>query len=99
MTKEFNFEQKTVDINGVEYTLQKPGIEERIKIRSKILNAGELSQFVAYKEYLAKVVVSPKKQISDYENDLKSLDLLMAEVESFMFREITKGKSESSKEK
>ena len=54
---------------------------------------------MAYKEYLAKVVVSPKKQISDYENDLKSLDLLMAEVESFMFREITEGKSESSKEK
>lgn len=94
-----NFEQKTVKINDVEYTLQKPGIEERIKIRSKILNAGELSQFVAYKEYLSKVVVSPKKQIADFENDLKSLDKLMSEVESFMFREITEGKSENSKEK
>ena len=99
MAKEFNFEQKTVEINGVEYTLQKPGIEERIKIRSKILNAGELSQFVAYKEYLSKVVVSPKKEINDFEDDLQALDKLMAEVESFMFRGISEGKSESSKEK
>lgn len=87
MTKSMEFKQKVVKVEGVEYTLQRPGIEERIKIRSKILNAGELSQFVAYKEYLGKVVVSPKKEMADYENDLQALDKLMAEVEAFMFRE------------
>lgn len=101
MTKEIKFEQKLVEIEGVEYTLQKPGIEERIKIRSKILNAGDLSQFVAYKEYLGKVVVSPKREMTHFEDNLQALDKLMAEVESFLFREDRQAekKSENSKEK
>lgn len=90
MTKA-NFEQKVIKLKE-EYTLQKPGIEERIKIRSRILNGGEDSQFVAYREYLSKVVVMPKKEIKDFENDLTELDKLMSEVERFLFEDISKGK-------
>ena len=92
MSKELKFEQKTVKVGKEEYTLQKPKIQERIKIRSRILNAGELSQFVAYEEYLSKVVVSPKKSMDDFENDLPLLDKLMVEVEQFLYSDTSVGK-------
>lgn len=91
MSEKMKFTQKVVKLDE-EYTLQKPQIEERIKIRSKILNAGELSQFVAYKEYLEKVVVNPKKDIADFEDNLPLLDKLMVKVEAFLYEDTSKGK-------
>lgn len=73
------------NINGVEYTLQKPGIEEVISIRSQILNGGALSQLKAYELYLENVVIKPKKKIEDFEGDLQSLDALMIKCESFLY--------------
>lgn len=99
MSKNIKFEQKTVEVDGVEYTLQKPGIEETIKIRSRVLNGGDESQFVAYKEYLSKIVVNPKKEILDFQDSLSSLDRLMVKVESYLFEDTSKGKSKNSKEK
>ena len=59
---------KTVEINGVEYTLQKVATNQwyKIKDRSKDKN-GNPSEEKLFSEVLEHIVVSPKMKMADFE--------------------------------
>lgn len=90
------FEQKTVEVKGKKYVLQKLPIRKALEIRQKwTLPTGIADDVTMYDECLKHIVVSPKVKIEDFEN-ISELELLVAECIFFQYMDL---KAESSKEK
>lgn len=90
------FEQKTVEVMGKEYVLQKLPIRKALEIRQKwTLPSGITDDVTMYDECLANIVVSPKVKMEDFE-DISELELLVAECVFFQYMA---KKAESSKDK
>ena len=79
------FEQKTVEVMGKEYVLQKLPIRKALEIRQKwTLPSGITDDVTMYDECLANIVVSPKVKMEDFE-DINELELLVAECVFFQY--------------
>lgn len=79
------FEQKTVEVMGKKYVLQKLPIRKALEIRQKwTLPSGMTDDVVMYDECLANIVVNPKVKIEDFE-DLGELELLITECLFFQY--------------
>lgn len=80
-----DFEQKTVEVMGKEYVLQKLPIRKALEIRQKwTLPSGITDDVTMYDECLANIVVSPKVKMEDFE-DISELELLVAECVFFQY--------------
>lgn len=79
------FEQKTVEVKGKKYVLQKLPIRKALEIRQKwTLPTGIADDVTMYDECLANIVVSPKVKMEDFE-DISELELLVAECVFFQY--------------
>ena len=75
------FEQKTVEVMGKEYVLQKLPIRKALEIRQKwTLPSGITDDVTMYDECLANIVV----KMEDFE-DISELELLVAECVFFQY--------------
>ena len=62
-----NYEQKTVTVDGVEYTLQKMPVRPAIKMRQEWqMGAGLIDDEKMYELVLKNIVVEPKVNLDDF---------------------------------
>lgn len=79
------FEQKTVEVMGKEYVLQKLPVRKALELRMKwTLPSGITDDVVMFEECLKNIVVSPKVKLDEFEN-LSELELLVAECLFFQY--------------
>lgn len=91
-----DFEQKTVEVKGKKYVLQKLPIRKALQIRQKwTLPSGITDDVTMYDECLEHIVVSPKVRMEDFE-DLSELEALITECVFFQYMA---AKPQSSEEK
>lgn len=101
--KKFTQVKKT--INGVEYTAQFNGMSSRYKAvdaTAAFVDGNQTVSMYKMAEYLLKnVLVSPKKEIDDFEDtdELDEVIAFLSEVNNGTFREETDGEREEKQSK
>ncbi len=77
--------QKTVEINGVEYTLQSIPYRDYLNTVDNNTNErGILMKSPYFDELLKHCVIKPKVTLDDFDNDYRSGMKLLDEVETFL---------------
>jgi hypothetical protein len=77
-------EQKVVEIEGTEYTLQHPGIREAVKMRDRCKDMnGQMNEEKYYSALMEHVIVQPKVNWA-YFDEHDGFNDLMAEAATFL---------------
>lgn len=77
-------EKKTIEIEGMEYTFQHPGIREAVKMRDRNKDAtGQLSEEKYYTDLMKLVIIEPKVNW-DYWNEHDGFNEVMTEASTFL---------------
>ena len=76
---------KTVEVNGIEYVLQKLPTMEALKIRQQARSGGDYDDIKMYQSMLEHVVIKPKMTIQDFA-DVIDLEDLMEEVLNYQYK-------------
>lgn len=77
-------EQKKVTIDGIEYTLQFPGVREVVRMRDRNKNnAGQLVEEKYYEDVMKNVIVDPKTNW-DYWEEHDGFKEIMDEAATFL---------------
>ncbi|MES3674266.1 hypothetical protein QNI26_22535 [Bacillus velezensis] len=91
--------QKTVKIQGIEYTLQHPGTRRMVEIQDEAINinTGRPTSSQLYELYMKEVVVNPKVNF-EYFDEHAGFNELMYEVSTFLSDETVETKAVLQKE-
>lgn len=76
---------KTVDVDGVEYTLQKLPVRPGLQLRQDCRDGGDIDDIKFYERLLESVVIQPKKKLDDFE-DIGHLEKLMKAVMEYQYQ-------------
>lgn len=77
--------QKKVDINGVEYTLQKIPFSSYLQLIDDTTTAKGTTNRLKYAEYMFEhVVVEPQVTVSDFDDDFTSALQLVSACDNFL---------------
>lgn len=76
---------KTVEVDGIKYTMQKLPVRDGLELRKRSHVDGELDDITMYEELLEHVVVKPKQGLDDFES-IRHLEDVMTKVIEYQFR-------------
>lgn len=74
--------QKTVEVNGQEYTLQKIPTEAWYQLKDRCATKNGSSEAKLYKEICEHIIVNPKVKMNDFE-EVEDFEALMKEAVAF----------------
>lgn len=76
---------KTVDVDGIEYTLQKLPVRPGLELRQRARNGADVDDIKFYEELLENVVIKPKMKLDDFD-DIGHLEKLMTKVIEYQYQ-------------
>lgn len=76
---------KTVEVGGVEYTLQKLPVRPGLELRRRCRDGNDVDDIKFYEELLENVVIKPKKTLDDFD-DIGHLEELMLKVIEYQYQ-------------